>query len=64
MITIIRILFSGKNQLATNLEALINLNGNPIKEINYPIKKNQKETLMKIANTEPTKVNAQPLILQ
>lgn len=27
--TIITILFSGKNQLATNLEADINLNGNP-----------------------------------
>lgn len=63
MITIIMILFSGKNQFATNFEALINLKGKPIKEINCPTKKNQKETFIKIAKIDPIKVNAQPNII-
>ena len=60
MITIIVILFSGKNQLATNLDADINLNGNPTKENNYPKKKNQNDTFTINAKIDPNKVNIHP----
>lgn len=60
IITIIKILFSGQNQFATNLDALINLKGNPIKDDNQPKKKNQNETFINIALTDPTKVRIHP----
>lgn len=63
IMTMIIILFSGKNQFATNFDALIILKGNPNNDINYPIKKNQKETLIKIANIDPINVNPQPIII-
>jgi len=36
MMTMMRTLFFGKNQLAPNLEADMSLKGKPIKEMSYP----------------------------
>ena len=58
--TMIVILFSGKNQLATNLDADINLNGNPINDNNYPTKKNQNDTFTIRANIDPNNVKMHP----
>ena len=57
------ILFSGKNQFATNLDAEINLNGNPINDINYPTKKNQNDTFTIRAKIDPNKVKIHPRIV-
>lgn len=60
--TMMTILFSGKNQLAMNLDADMSLNGNPMSDISYPKKKNQKDKLTNKAMMDPINVNAHPTL--
>lgn len=61
MNTVINNLFSGKNQLAVNFDADINLKGNPINDIISPAYKNQKDFVINKLTIDPIKVNAHPI---